>query len=114
MDKNLDITVMQRDAVRVPPDPGSFDVIVVSRFLDRGLIPNIINALRDQGLVFYQTFIKEKQADIGPHNPDYLLDANELLELFKSLHIILYREEGKTGDMSRGFRNEAMLIARKR
>lgn len=113
-EKNLDITVQQRDAAASPPDPGSFDVIVVSRFLDRSLIPHIVDALRNQGLVFYQTFIKEKQEDVGPKNPDYLLNANELLDLFESLHIILYREEGRAGDLSRGFRNEAMLIARKR
>lgn len=114
LDKTLAITVQQRDVVKFPPDPASFDVIVVSRFLDRSLIPRLMDALRTQGLIFYQTFIKDKQEGIGPNNPDYLLDANELLDLFESLHIMLYREEGRAGDMSRGFRNEAMLIARKR
>ena len=102
-----------RDAVARPPEPAAFDVIVVSRFLDRGLIPRLIEALRPGGLVFYQTFIKEKTVDSGPKNPAYLLGCNELLELFRPLRILLYREEGKTGNPAKGFRNEAMLIARK-
>ena len=113
-DNKLGIAVQRRDVVCLPPDPASFDVIVVSRFLERGLIPAIIQALRNNGLIFYQTFITEKAPDCGPRNPDYLLHANELLVLFKSLHIIYYREEGTLGDSARGFRNEAMLIAQKR
>lgn len=113
-DREINLTVQQRDAVRFPPDPDCHDVIVVSRFLDRTLIPHIINALTDNGFVFYQTFIKEKSDDSGPRNPEYLLNANELLGLFRSLHVILYREEGTVGDPARGFRNEAMLIAQKR
>ena len=112
-ENNLSITVQQRDVVRQPPDPGSFDVIVVSRFLDRDLIPAISRAMRDHGLIFYQTFVREKPSGCGPSNPEYLLDVNELLFLFKSLRIIYYREEGNIGDTARGFRSEAMLIAQK-
>ncbi|MDD1633456.1 MAG: methyltransferase domain-containing protein, partial [Methylococcaceae bacterium] len=37
-----------------------FDVIVVSRFLDRTLSDAIIGALKPDGLLFYQTFTREK------------------------------------------------------
>ena len=108
------IDVQQRDVSAMPPEPGTFDVIVVSRYLERALAPRLILALRKQGLLFYQTFIKEKSADTGPRNPDYLLGPNELLDMFHSLHVICYREEGRLGDSNRGLRNEAMLIAQKR
>lgn len=110
----LQLRVEQRDAVARPPEPDTFDVIVVSRFLDRTLISHLCSALRDRGLIFYQTFINEKTQDLGPRNPDYRLGANELLRLFKSLHILVYREEGTTGDTARGFRNEALLVAQRR
>jgi len=100
-----------RDVVAEPPAPQSFDVIVVSRFLDRSIIPELINALKPGGLVFYQTFIQEKVIDIGPGNPDYLLKPNALLELFSSLRILVYREEGLVGNVEQGFRNEALLVA---
>ena len=108
------LIVQQRDVISSPPDPDTCDVIVVTRFLDRSLIPHIIKGLRNNGLVFYQTFIKDKPDEVGPRNPEYLLDKNELLRFFISLQILFYREEGSTGDNSKGFRNEAMLIARKK
>jgi len=61
---------------QITPDrlqPNSFDVIVVSRFLDRTLMNAIIDVLNSNGLLFYQTFTREKATDTPPHNPDYLL-----------------------------------------
>ena len=110
----LPLVAQQRDVSAHPPEPETFDIIVVSRFLDRTLAPAICAALRERGLLFYQTFIREKTADTGPNNPAYRLEANELLRLFQSLHLIYYHEEGNVGDTSRGFRNEAMLVAQKR
>ena len=110
----LPLTAEQRDVTANPPASGSFDIIVVSRFLDRALAPATCAALREHGLLFYQTFIREKAADTGPNNPAYRLEANELLRLFRPLHIIYYREEGCVGDTHKGFRNEAMLVAQKR
>lgn len=100
-----------RDVVAMPPAVESFDVIVVSRFLHRPLIPQLITALRPGGLIFYQTFIREQVSEQGPKNPNYRLASNELLQLFSPLTIRLYREEGCCGDTTQGLRNEAMLIA---
>ena len=112
--RGVPLTAQQRDVTADPPEPESFDVIVVSRFLDQALAPAICAALKEQGLLFYQTFIREKVSDFGPHNPAYRLQANELLHLFSSLHLIYYHEEGSVGDTGQGIRNEAMLIAQKR
>ena len=109
----LHIACQRRDISRRPPAPASFDVIVVSRFLDRGLMADIKRALRQHGLIFYQTFTKEKVDDRGPRNPAYLLDKNELLGFFNDWPLLYYREEGQTGDVRRGFRNQAMLVAQK-
>lgn len=109
----LHIACQRRDILRRPPEPASFDVIVVSRFLDRGLMAAIKRALRQHGLIFYQTFTKEKVDDRGPRNPAYLLDKNELLGFFNDWPLLYYREEGRTGDVRRGFRNQAMLVAQK-
>jgi SAM-dependent methyltransferase len=95
-------------------DENSFDVIIVSRFLCRSLISEIARSLKPQGLIFYQTFIQE-QLDTaeGPQNNDFRLYRNELLGFFNQLTIRYYREEGVIGDVNRGFRNEAMLVAQK-
>lgn len=91
-----------------------FDVIVVSRFLDRGLSDAIIGALKPDGLLFYQTFTREKTSRKPPNNPDYLLTENELLALFSPLRVIFYRENALIGEQLRGLRNEAQFVGRKR
>lgn len=110
---NIEIAIESRDVSTNPPEENSFDVISVSRFLDRDLMPYIKNAVRENGQIFYQTFTKEKVSENGPSNPEYLLDKNELLNFFINWKILFYREEGTTGDIKRGFRNQAMLIAQK-
>ena len=112
-EKKLVIHTKARDVTQHPPETNTFDVIVVSRFLDRTLFHNIKGAIKDGGLIFYQTFIKDKVDTSGPKNPDYLLDNNELLNIFKDWNIIYYTEEGKVGNIEKGFRNQAMLIAQK-
>ena len=102
-----------RDVVVAPPTLQSFNVIVVSHFLDRSIISDLIDALKPGGLIFYQTFIQEKVNEVGPGNPDFLLKPNELLKLLSSLRILVYREEGLVGNVTQGFRNEAFLVAQR-
>ena len=110
---NLEINLESRDILEIPPKANTFDVITVSNFLERNLIDDIKNAIKSDGLIFYQTFIKEKVSNKGPTNPDYLLGNNELLTTFNDWNIILYREEGILGNIENGFRNQAMIIAQK-
>lgn len=112
--RGLAIQALVRDVEQQPLPANSFDVIVVSYFLARQLAPALMMALRPNGLLFYETYIREKPQGIGPSNPDYLLAANELLRLFAGLHVLAYREEGMVGDLTQGRRHVAMLVAQKR
>jgi tellurite methyltransferase len=109
----LPLRAAVRDVENVPPEPGSFDVIVVSYFLHRPLAPALIAALRPGGLLFYETFTREKVDATGPSNPDFRLAPNELLQLFARLRVVAFREEGTVGDISRGLRNVAYLVGRR-
>lgn len=112
--RGLAVHASVHDIVQCPPAENSFDVIVVSYFLERKLAPLISKALKPQGLLFYETFLREKPPGVGPSNPDYLLAGNELLRLFSDLHVLAYREEGLVGAMDKGRRNVAMLVAQRR
>ncbi|HGX92658.1 MAG TPA: class I SAM-dependent methyltransferase [Candidatus Tenderia sp.] len=102
-----------RDVVKAPPTAAGYDLVVVSRFLDRTLTAAILKALKPGGLLFYQTYTRTKVSDEGPGKAEWRLADNELLSLFGPMQILVYREEGCVGDTSRGFRNEALLVARK-
>lgn len=101
------------DIMQSPPAAESFDVIVVSHFLERGLIPLLCEALRPQGLLFYQTFTRTRVSERGPSNQDYRLADNELLSLCQGLQVLVYREEGRAGDLTAGFRDIAFIVARR-
>lgn len=107
----LPIRAEVRDVERQPPDPETFDVIVVAYFLERSLAPALAAALRPGGLLFYQTWTREAVDARGPGNPDFRLAPNELLRLFADLRLIAYREEGLYGNPAEGLRNEAWLVA---
>jgi len=112
--QGLNINACQQKIVANSFTECSFDVIVVSRFLDRTLSDAIIGALKPDGLLFYQTFTREKISQKPPNNPDYLLDCSELLELFSPLRVIFYRENALIGEQQRGLRNEAQFVGQKR
>lgn len=109
--QNVEIDTELRDVVADPPTPGSYDLILVSYFLDRSLASAIAAALKPGGLLFYQTFSQDGPSDTGPGNPAFRLAPNELLSLFHGLRLRYYREEGGLGDVTRGERGVAMMLA---
>ena len=71
---------------------GRYDVIICFNYLQRSLIPRIKDGIRKGGLVIYETFITD-QAKFGkPTNPDYLLEHNELLDMFSDFRCLRYHE----------------------
>jgi len=111
--KGTSINALAIDISQATLPANHYDIITVSRFLDRQLIPQLIRALKPKGLIFYQTFTLEKAQASGPTNPEFLLQKGELLSLFSSLNLIAYHEEGCLGNISKGIRNEALLVAQR-
>ena len=111
--QSVTIDAQSRDVIAAPPQANSYDVIVVSYFLERDLFPALLASLKPGGLFIYETFIQDKPEGIGPSNPEYLLEQNELLTRCQSLVIRSYREEGQLGDMEKGARNVALLVGQK-
>ena len=105
------IATQTRDVLAEPPEADSFDVILVSFFLERRIIPRMIRALRPGGRIFYQTFIREVRLDRGPAGDDWRLDNNELLYLFRELRVHYYGEEGLAASRPTDVSDLAMIVA---
>lgn len=91
----------------------TFDVIIITRFLDRSLTNAIMDSLKTGGLLFYQTYVRDKIDSNGPSNPNFLLVRNELLRLFQPLILVSYRENNLVGELEFGERNEAFYVGQK-
>ena len=63
-----------------PFPPGTFDAVVVTNYLWRPLWPHLVAALREGGVLIYETFALGNENFGRPANPDFLLRRNELLD----------------------------------
>jgi SAM-dependent methyltransferase len=97
------IAAGQREGVRVhgwcadltqhPLPRGRFDLVLVSRYLQRDVIPNVRAAVVPGGFVIYETFTTAQRA-LGrpPTSPDHLLEPGELRRLFDGFDVVFYEE----------------------
>ena len=88
----------------------AYDVIVVARFLNRPLIPRLVDALRPGGHVVYDHhYIAPVNVD-GPTSHRFRARPNELLERFRALRVLSY-EEGIGADPDGSRMALARLVA---
>ena len=50
------------------------------------------DGLKPGGMIVYETYIIDQQQFGRPHNPDFLLNHNELLDMFRDYRILRYHE----------------------
>jgi tellurite methyltransferase len=71
---------------------GRFDAILNVNFLDRALVPRLIDALRPGGALLFDTFLIDQAASGHPRNPDFMLQHYELREMLNGMDLLRYRE----------------------
>ena len=59
-----------------------YDVIIVVNYLHRPKIKKLVNLLKKNGLLFYETFSLGNEKYGSPKNPNFLLKDKELLDIF--------------------------------
>jgi tellurite methyltransferase len=81
------------DLTRYPLPRGRFDLVVVSRYLQRDLFPSLRAAVVPGGVVVYETFTTHQRA-LGrpPTSPDHLLEPGELRRHFDGFDVPCYEE----------------------
>jgi len=70
--------------------PLQFDVVVVTNYLWRALLPVIQQSLAPEGLLLYETFAVGNETVGKPSRADFLLQPGELLLACQNLHVIAY------------------------
>lgn len=92
-----------------PLDENAYGGIIVFRYLHRPLIPCIKKALKEDGILIYETFTLEQTQFGKPCNPDFLLKAGELKAWFEEWLTIHYFE----GILENPKRAVAQIVCRK-
>ena len=70
-----------------------FDAVVVTNYLHRPLLGDIVASLAPGGLLLYETFAAGNERFGRPRNPDFLLRSGELLEVVQGrLRVLAYED----------------------
>ena len=71
----------------------TFDAVVVTNYLWRPRLPDIVAAVAPGGVLLYETFAAGNEHFGKPSNPDFLLRPGELLDVVHPrLHVIAYED----------------------
>lgn len=88
----LGLTVQTRvvDLESGSPDLGDdgYDLVVVTRYLHRPLMPHLLMSLAPGGALIYETFLAQQATTGHPTNPAFLLQPGELVELVRPLEVV--------------------------
>lgn len=99
-----------------PPDLGRdcYDAIVVFFYLHRPLFPVLVDALKPNGILIYETFsIENYFRHQHPRRWEFCLAQNELLRLTAPLRVLHYDEGEHDGGHGSGPCYTARLVAQK-
>ena len=105
----LPLSAWCADLTHHPLPQRRFDLVLVTRYLQRDLFPAIRDAVVPHGVVVYETFTTAQLAlGTGPRSPDHLLAPGELRRAFESFEIVFYEETASAPEAV------ARLVARRR
>lgn len=104
------VTPLHADLEGAPwPLPGqSFDVVLVTNYLWRPLLPHVLASLAPGGVLLYETFAWGQHTIGRPARADFLLAPGELLQVCEGLRIVAY-EDGYESDPARYVQRVAAL-----
>ena len=75
------------------PLPGAaFEGVVVTNYLWRPLLPQLLASVADGGVLLYETFAEGNETVGKPSRPDFLLRHGELLALCAGLRVVAYED----------------------
>ena len=81
------------DLTQHPLPSSRFDLVIVTRYLQRDLFPALRAACAPGGIVLYETFTTAQRAlGTGPTSPDHLLEPGELRRRFDGFEELFYEE----------------------
>lgn len=75
-----------------------FDGIVVTNYLWRPLMPQVLNALEEGAVLIYETFMAGNERFGRPAKPEFLLRPGELLDLVRRRMGIVAFEQGEVAE----------------
>ena len=90
----IETRVADLEATAWPLHRETFDAVVVTNYLHRPRVGDLLAALADDGVLLYETFAAGNERFGRPSNPDFLLRNGELLEMVRAHLSVVAFEQG--------------------
>jgi SAM-dependent methyltransferase len=105
------VTIIEADLDTFKPGIGTYDLIVMTNYLDRTLIERAKSALKPGGLFIVETYMRDPRNEKKDSNPDFLLQEKELPEHFgEEYQILQYREFWNEPDEMYHMKKQAIVV----
>jgi SAM-dependent methyltransferase len=106
------VEVAERDlegGAPFPFAPGAFAGVVVTNYLHRPILPDIVAAVAGGGVLLYETFARGQERFGHPHRPEFLLEPGELLEAVRGVLRVVAYEDAVLDDPPRAVQRIAAI-----
>lgn len=108
------INAMEVDFDTYTLEKNKYDLIVCTYFLERKLFPQMIAALKPNGILLLETFLHDADNERAPSNPAFMLNEGELETYFDHEMELLHIPEFWDTDYQ-GFKTmKTSMVARKK
>ena len=94
-DPGVELLAADLEGAPWPLGDRRFQAVVVTNYLHRPLLPYLVAAVAEGGVLIYETFAQGNEAYGKPSNPNFLLAPGELLEAVRGALTVVAYEHGK-------------------
>ena len=109
-----DINAIEVDFDTYQLSKDRYNVIVCTYFLERKLFPQMITALKKDGIILLETFLHHEENERAPSNPLFMLQDGELEEYFGKACELVYIEKWWDVDYTGVKTMKVSMVAKKR
>jgi tellurite methyltransferase len=85
------------DLTNISLDRSSFDLVVLTYYLDRSIFPFVKSIVNDDGYFFMETFYRSSKLKHEGVSNQYKLESQELLGEFREWKVLFYEENEEEG-----------------
>jgi len=97
-ERGLAVDWIRADAAEFEPEPGTYDLVVVSYFAALEHLPDLKEALAPGGVLVAEHHLRSSDAVAGPSTDRYRYRSNDLLRACLDLTILSYAERRRPTD----------------
>ena len=91
-----------------------YDLIVCTYYLERKLFPQMIEALKPNGIILFETFLHHPENERAPSNPTFMLNEGELEATFDDKCELLHIPEFWDNDYQGYKTMKTSMVAKKK